>query len=61
MLVGLVDEESVCLTQSSQRRKEDDIDPFKFFEARVFSPNKAVFDIATICRVSNCLAAVAFS
>lgn len=62
MIVGLVDEESVCLTQSIQRRKEGDIDPFKFFEVRVFSPDKAVFDIlATVCRVSNCLAAVAFS
>jgi hypothetical protein len=43
MLVGLVDEESVCLTQSSQRRKEDDIDPFKFFEARVFQPEQGSF------------------
>lgn len=61
MIVELGDEERVCLSRSIQRRKEGDIDPFKFFEARVFSPDKAVFDIATIGKVSNCLAPVTFS
>lgn len=44
MIVGLGDEESVCLARCTQSRQEEgDKSPFKFFETQAVGPDRAVF------------------